>query len=260
MTNTQKRFRIFAGPNGSGKSTMIKSVREFKNLRTNLQIDFGIYINADDIANAIQKNPMNFSTYKLKCTQGEFESFALNSGLLNGKFSVSHFRKTFKIEENKFILLSPKYREQLAQIIAAFVSNMLLEKGKKLSLETVFSHRSKIDIIKKANELGYKVYLYYVCTESAEINVYRVKKIRVLQNGHDVPEDKIRNRYHRSLDLIYEASQNCYQAFYFDNSGELKQFKPFAHFKLVQHRKEWDPIDPKYVPSWFKKYYSSKIK
>ena len=43
-----KRFRIFAGPNGSGKTTIINQIRQ-----TTVHghaIDFGVYINADEIA------------------------------------------------------------------------------------------------------------------------------------------------------------------------------------------------------------------
>jgi len=38
----QKRLRIFAGPNGSGKSTIVNIVKE-------QAVDFGVYVNADDI-------------------------------------------------------------------------------------------------------------------------------------------------------------------------------------------------------------------
>lgn len=41
-------------------------------------------------------------------------------------------------------------------------------------------------------------YLYYVATEYVEINIERVK-IRVVNGGHPVPEDKIRKRYTGSL-------------------------------------------------------------
>lgn len=47
------RLRVFAGPNGSGKTTVINSIR---NLIVNDQpIDFGHYINADDIAVQLKK-------------------------------------------------------------------------------------------------------------------------------------------------------------------------------------------------------------
>jgi predicted ABC-type ATPase len=54
LTNSSKRLRIFAGPNGSGKSTIIHSIRQFKK-SNGTPIDFGVYINADDIAAQLRK-------------------------------------------------------------------------------------------------------------------------------------------------------------------------------------------------------------
>ena len=42
------RVRMFAGPNGSGKSTLIKNLKE--------EIDFEVYLNADEIEEEINKN------------------------------------------------------------------------------------------------------------------------------------------------------------------------------------------------------------
>ena len=130
---------------------------------------------------------------------------------------------------------------------------------KKFSFETVFSHPSKLQIMRDAVENGYKVYLYFVSTKSPDINKYRVLG-RAAKGGHDVPPDKIESRYYRSLDLLFEASQIAYQAFFFDNSVDDSESKMFAHFKIVDGKKKWDKINKKDVPNWFKKYYSSKVK
>ncbi|MDQ3108696.1 MAG: hypothetical protein M3R17_02285 [Bacteroidota bacterium] len=50
--------------------------------------------------------------------------------------------------------------------------------------------------MKQAKAEGYKVYLYFVSTENPEINKERVQ-LRVRNNGHDVPPDKIVSRYYR---------------------------------------------------------------
>jgi len=112
--------------------------------------------------------------------------------------------------------------------------------------------------MKEAVARGYKVYLYFVSTESPEINIYRVS-LRKDKGGHDVLPETIRRRYYRSLDLMFDAAQIAYQAFFFDNSGE----KPllFAHFKQAKAgKKKWDKINRREVPEWFKKYYSDKAK
>ena len=55
-----KRFRIFAGPNGSGKSTIINNVRE--TIVSGYPIDFGLYVNADEIALCLAGGVFTFTT------------------------------------------------------------------------------------------------------------------------------------------------------------------------------------------------------
>lgn len=257
-TKQTLRLRVFAGPNGSGKSTVIEAVKNHK--VKGIPVDFGIYVNADDIAKALLKNRFILTRYKIKTTKAEFTEIAANSGLINKEFSEEKFASAFSFTGNRIILRDVKYGDQLAQIIADFLRKKLLMERKKFSFETVFSHESKLDIMRKAIEAGYKVYLYFVCTESPEINKFRIKQVRVKEKGHDVPEEKIAPRYYRSLDLMFDAAQLAYQAYFFDNSSDVKNFKPVAHFKQVNGKKKWDKIDPSIVPTWFIKYYSDKVK
>ncbi len=252
-------MRVFAGPNGSGKSTIINSVRSLK--VNGFPVDFGIYVNADLIAVDLQKGKSSFKQYKVIISQDKFVDIALNSGLIGEEFTEYQFMTSFRIVENVLFLKEPSAIEHIAQIIAHVLRKKLLQERKKFSFETVFSHESKVDIMKEAVKAGYKVYLYFISTNSPEINKYRVK-VRVKQGGHDVPEDKIVSRYYRSMNLLHEASQYSYQAFYFDNSedGTGKQ-SMFAHFKLDKDgNKMWDEIDRKIVPNWFIEYYSKKNK
>ena len=146
--------------------------------------------------------------------------------------------------------------ERLAQIISDFLRKKLLGENRKFSFETVFSHSGKLDIMREAKAKGYKVYLYFVSTEAPEINIYRVQ-VRKEKGGHDVPAEKIKSRYERSLNLLYDAAQLAYQSFFFDNS--LDRPKLFAHFKSGKKGKSWDKVKETDVPDWFRKYYSNKI-
>lgn len=254
---SQLRLRVFAGPNGSGKSTVIKYVRNFK--MNDRFIDFGFYINADDIAFALREGGFDFDRYDIKVKNPEFIKTCINSGLINEKFPETFFKLSYQLKGNVITLSDKNADERLAQIIADFLRKKLLHDKKRFSFETVFSHPSKLDIMREAKENGYKVYLYFVSTESAEINNLRVKS-RKSQGGHDVPQALIESRYYRSLDLLYDATQLAYQAYFFDNSKKDEGSKMFAHFKIKNEQKQWDAIIDEQIPNWFKKYYSDKAK
>ena len=62
------------------------------------------------------------------------------------------------------------------------------------------------------------------------------------------------------MDLMYEAAQYCYQAYFFDNSVNGKNHTMFAHFKINKDgHKEWGDLDKSGYPIWFRKYYSAKL-
>ena len=247
-------MRVFAGPNGSGKSTVIQSVREYQT--ENGKVDFGIYINADDIVTVLKKHSLSFAQYKIRTDTIEFTEIANASGLINKKFTEKEFKSSFKIVSNKLKLLNASFAEQLAQIVADFLRKKLLKSKKKFSFETVFSHESKLDIMRQANAAGYKVYLYFVSANSSQINVDRVA-LRVAKGGHDVPKDKIIDRYVRSLDFLFEAAQLTYQTFFFDNSKDQPEL--FAQFKINKNHKAWKLDKVKEIPDWFITYYADKI-
>ena len=77
-------------------------------------------------------------------------------------------------------------RSKRAQEIADFHRNRCLMNGISLSFETVMSHPSKIEFMIRANDAGYDVTLYFICTSDPEINIRRVEN-RVSLGGHSVP-------------------------------------------------------------------------
>ena len=117
----------------------------------------------------------------------------------------------------------------------------------------MFSHPGKLDLMKSASEAGYKVYLYFISTEDPAINVERVKKIRVKQGGHDVPEDKIISRYARTMELLDEALELCYHAYLWDNSKAGAGSELFGEMKRGEQGVQWT-VDTDKVPLWFMRY------
>ena len=77
----------------------------------------------------------------------------------------------------------------------------LINGRKSFTFETVLSTERNIRLLEKAKSFGYYVESIYVITAQAELNVGRVKA-RVAKGGHDVPKDKVRSRYIKSLQLL----------------------------------------------------------
>ena len=152
---------VIAGPNGSGKTTLTKTLRD-------AGIDFGVYINPDDIAQTLD--------------------------------------------------LPEPQRTKQAQIIADFKRDTCLQRRESFSFETVLSHASKIAVMVDAHRAGCHVTLYFVATADPEINVRRVED-RVAKGGHDVPHDRIRARYARSLGFLADAALVARRTIVFDNSA-----------------------------------------
>jgi predicted ABC-type ATPase len=81
------------------------------------------------------------------------------------------------------------------------------------------SHPSKIDEMKEMINEDYLVYLYFVCIDNPDVNISRVSN-RVELGGHNVPVEKVKERYFRTLEAAHLLLSHCYRAYLFDNSGK----------------------------------------
>lgn len=101
--------------------------------------------------------------------------------------------------------------------------------GDSFISETVFSHRSKVQLVEDAVEAGYLVHLHVVVVP-VELAVQRVLE-RVRRGGHSVPEQKIRDRHERLWDHIAEAIRIADVAEVLDNSRAGTPFRLCASFE-----------------------------
>ena len=93
----------------------------------------------------------------------------------------------------------------------------LIAAGTSFCTETVFSHESRIELIRRAKKAGFTVYLIAVCVESPALAEIRVQQ-RVSRHGHDVPSDRIHERFPRTLRNLAEAARIADCTLVFDNS------------------------------------------
>jgi len=136
----------------------------------------------------------------------------------SGKTTVTKSISTFGTYVNADDL---KIEYNLTDVEAAkaadVLRNDLLNKGVDFSFETVLSTERNLLLMQRAKALGYEVKCIYVLTCDENINILRVRE-RVKSGGHDVPENKIRGRYHRALALLPKVVSVCDNIIIYDNS------------------------------------------
>lgn len=243
----KSKLRIFAGPNGSGKTTLFDSIKSS-------YFSTRIFINADLLEEDFKrKNFINLSDFEINITNTDFESFCFQSGLfVKAGFNAASWNLVVK--ENVIVrsTLEPViYNSYHFAIIADFIRYSLIKSKKSFSFETVFSHPSKLDLIDFAHQNNYKVYLYFIGTETPKMNVERVKD-RVLKGGHLVNQDKIENRYFLTMDLLIEMIKKVYQTYLWDNSETQDYVGEICDGTL--------DLQLSNIPNWIDKYILDKIK
>lgn len=128
--------------------------------------------------------------------------------------------------------LATAERDELLSARASFIT------------ETVFSHESKVDLVRVANSLGYRVYLHVMIVPE-ETTVGRVEH-RVRHGGHTVPEDKIRARYQRLWALVAQARELAERSRIYDNSNARHPFREVAVYErgLLVGQADWPAWTP----------------
>lgn len=100
--------------------------------------------------------------------------------------------------------------------VASETRSRLIELGRSFIAETVFSHPSKLDLVRAARASDYTV-VVHVLLVPVDLAVERVER-RVRAGGHAVPEDKIRERHRRLWPLVATAATASDTATVYDNS------------------------------------------
>jgi predicted ABC-type ATPase len=114
--------------------------------------------------------------------------------------------------------------------------------------ETVFSDPvgDKLAFLKEAAASGYSVVLVYIGLSGPQSSEERVA-MRVSQGGHNVPTEKLKSRFSRSLANLKAAIRGLPHVLVFDNDDLRVPFRRVAVFergRLVESTRS--------IPRWFK--------
>lgn len=241
------RVRMFAGPNGSGKSELISRLQDS-------DLPLGPVVNADEIFKRLNISGfIDFKDYSLSGVKQEnWDLIIKEREELSSRIKKVGKLPGLRIKENMLICDEGNLNAYLAALIADFIRYLMVDQKQSFSFETVMSHPSKINFLKFAREKGYKTYLYFIATDDPEININRVKN-RVQKGGHDVSENKVRSRYHRSIDLVYEALRASDRAYILDSSKRRSS----VLFEKKNDGKGY--LKVKNYPRWFEKSVIEKL-
>jgi len=133
-----------------------------------------------------------------------------------------------------------------ASRIAADRRAELIAGHRSFATETVFSHPSKVELVREAAGHGYLVTLHVVLVPE-DLAVARVEN-RVEHGGHDVPEVKIRERYQRLWAHIAEAIMLAHETYVYDNTTAEHAYRFVARFEQgrvvgVANWPAWTPAE-----------------
>lgn len=140
--------------------------------------------------------------------------------------------------------LDPVSHAYEAARIAATERERLIEIRRSFVTETVFSHESKLAMLRGAEAAGYRVILHIVLIPE-ELAVARVLD-RVRNGGHAVPEDKVRSRIARLWTYLGEAIGLVDEARVYDNTSAHHPFELLATY--VDGHLTNDPRWPSWSP------------
>jgi len=125
----------------------------------------------------------------------------------------------------------------------------LVDQGESFAFETVFSDPvgDKVEFLRRAAvEKGYTVVLCYIGIGSVEVSRERVA-MRVLQGGHDVPDEKLSARFPRTQANLARAIRSLPHVLVYDNDDLARPFRQVGEFR------DGKPVHlPEPLPDWLR--------
>jgi predicted ABC-type ATPase len=116
--------------------------------------------------------------------------------------------------------------------LAATIRNELFKQKESFIFETVLSDPvgAKVADLEDAHQKGFHVVLIFIRINSSETSKQRVS-MRVMQGGHDVPDEKLESHFDRTLANLERAIHSLPVVIVFDNSDLNRPYQLEAVYK-----------------------------
>jgi predicted ABC-type ATPase len=153
--------------------------------------------------------------------------------------------------------LHPDISLTLANAHAWQIGKSLLEQaiagGKDYRFETTLGGRTIAQLLERAARSGHRVQVWFCGLESADLHLRRVAA-RVARGGHDIPAEKIRERWNRSRENLIRLLPLIDHLRVYDNSAEAdpaagQRPQPILLLEM-QRGKITAPADLSGAPDW----------
>ncbi len=153
--------------------------------------------------------------------------------------------------------LHPDISLTLANAHAWQIGKSLLEQaiagGKDYRFETTLGGRTIAQLLERAARSGHRVHVWFCGLKSADLHLRRVAA-RVAHGGHDIPAEKIRERWNRSRENLIRLLPLIDHLRVYDNSAESdpaagQRPQPILLLEM-QRGKITAPADLSGAPDW----------
>ena len=153
--------------------------------------------------------------------------------------------------------LHPDIPLALANVHAWQIGKSLLEQAiaqrRDYRFETTLGGRTITQLLDQAARSGHRLHVWFCGLASADLHLRRVRS-RVAHGGHDIPEEKIRERWTRSRENLIRLLPRIDHLRVYDNSAESDPAeghrpKPILLLEM-QQAKITAPADLSTTPDW----------
>lgn len=149
--------------------------------------------------------------------------------------------------------ISPAIASAHAWQIGKSLLEQAIAEGRDYRFETTLGGRTIAQLLGRAARSGHRLHIWFCGLESTDLHLRRVRS-RVAHGGHDIPEEKIRERWTRSRENLIRLLPFIEHLRVYDNSHEAdpeEGCKPRPVLLLeMERRKITAPADLSGAPDW----------
>lgn len=149
--------------------------------------------------------------------------------------------------------ISPILSNGQAWSIGKSLLEQAIDENRDYRFETTLGGNTIVSLLEKAARSGHHLHIWYCGLESVELHLQRVRA-RVGAGGHDIPEEKIRERWTRSRENLIRLMPVIHHLRVYDNSRPAdpgRNIGPSPELILeMQQGQIRGPEDLTNVPEW----------